>query len=188
MWKPEYGERRKRKYHSDPEYRARVRASGRPPEENKEYMRSYYAENKDGWNKRTPEQREKYLAARRERYANDPELRARIREQNRKYADDGRKRGARIKREFGVTDEQYNSMLQRQDGGCAICGKPEADTRGHKLHIDHCHDTGLVRGLLCASCNTGIGKFRDNISFLDRAIEYLLEARQRALAGVVPAK
>lgn len=69
---------------------------------------------------------------------------------------------------YGMTEEDYNSLYQQQDGCCKICNQPEDN-----LHIDHCHATGRVRGLLCRSCNTGLGKFKDDVSILGRAIEYL---------------
>jgi Recombination endonuclease VII len=56
-------------------------------------------------------------------------------------------------------------------GGCAICGKRPA--RVASLHLDHCHDTGDVRGILCLSCNQGIGQFRDDPDLLEAAARYL---------------
>jgi hypothetical protein len=74
--------------------------------------------------------------------------------------------------EYGISLDQYNEMMRKQDGRCAICGVPNFI---RKLVIDHCHDTGKVRGLLCDRCNTGIGKLRDNIDILQSAIKYLTE-------------
>jgi len=77
----------------------------------------------------------------------------------------------------GITLEQYYAMVGRQENLCAICGYQE--TRKNKngdvarLCIDHCHRTGNVRELLCHSCNTGIGKFMDDINLLKAAIAYL---------------
>lgn len=176
MWKPEYNDRKRAKYRADPEYRERVRASGRSSEENKEYMRAYYEANKHKWNRRTPEQRSRYNAKRRAEYAADPERRARAVEYNRQYATDGRKRDKRITREFGISEACYAAILALQGGVCAICGRRGADKRGHRLHIDHCHVTGTVRGLLCAGCNIGLGKFGDNYNTLERALEYLMDA------------
>lgn len=67
-------------------------------------------------------------------------------------------------------------MYDAQGGVCAICHKPETATRRGKLKalaVDHCHDTGLVRGLLCVECNTGIGKLREDTAILRSAIRYL---------------
>ena len=70
---------------------------------------------------------------------------------------------------YGITVEQYQDLLDSQDGKCAVC-KSEFT---HTPHIDHCHSTGVVRGLLCPTCNTGLGKFRDNVDVLLSAISYL---------------
>lgn len=70
---------------------------------------------------------------------------------------------------YSVTDDQYNEMLEEQKGCCAICGT----SLSSKTHIDHNHKTGVVRGLLCSSCNTSLGGFKDSIEVLSKAIEYL---------------
>jgi hypothetical protein len=79
-------------------------------------------------------------------------------------------RGARLKREFNLSIEQYDEMLKNQDGHCAICGNGQGKRR---LAVDHNHITGVVRGLLCSNCNVGIGSFKENTENLKRAIEYL---------------
>lgn len=73
---------------------------------------------------------------------------------------------------YGITIKQYEEMLGRQNGVCAIClnGPVGKKTR---LCVDHCHQTGNVRGLLCNSCNVGLGKFKDNPEMLVSAIIYL---------------
>lgn len=68
---------------------------------------------------------------------------------------------------YGLTYEEYENMLKEQEGRCAICNEVAA------LHVDHCHETGKVRKLLCISCNGGLGMFKDNKVSLSRAIEYL---------------
>ena len=73
-------------------------------------------------------------------------------------------------RKYGVTRKDYDTMLVAQAGVCAICGKAE---NGKRLAIDHCHKTGEVRGLLCALCNTAIGKLNDDPELLERAAMYL---------------
>lgn len=81
-------------------------------------------------------------------------------------------------RQYGITPEDYDDMLRAQDGRCAICGDPPApDGKGaySRLHIDHCHQTSTVRGLLCGRCNQGLGYFRDDPSRLTAAIAYLKE-------------
>jgi len=73
-------------------------------------------------------------------------------------------------KKYGLTPEQYAQMLEQQEGSCAICG--EAPT-GKRLAIDHCHTTGEVRGLLCSTCNTGLGSFKDSTDLLHSAVKYL---------------
>jgi hypothetical protein len=85
-----------------------------------------------------------------------------------------------MKSKYGISLEMYNEMLEQQSGVCKICGKEEsANTRGSKekrgLAIDHCHTTGMVRGLLCTNCNTALGGFKDDPNLLKKAIEYLEE-------------
>ena len=63
--------------------------------------------------------------------------------------------------------EEYDKLLEEQSGCCAICEKNE------KLHVDHDHNTGEVRGLLCGSCNLAIGLMRDNYKIAEAAATYL---------------
>jgi len=98
----------------------------------------------------------------------------------RKWAGQNRDRveNSRLKSRFGISLSEYNSMLESQGGVCAICGKPETskDKRGvRKLAVDHDHATGKVRGLLCYTCNSGLGYFREDKSALASAITYLIE-------------
>lgn len=89
-------------------------------------------------------------------------------------ADPERAWGIMIKARYGVTSEQYYQVLEAQGGGCGICGTPNADRKGQRrLHVDHDHRTGDFRGLLCARCNTALGKFDDNVDILQKAIVYL---------------
>jgi hypothetical protein len=66
---------------------------------------------------------------------------------------------------YGITLEEYNSMLEKQEHKCAICGDHESNTRWGKtvkLAVDHDHTTGKVRGLLCQRCNTTLGRYKDS--------------------------
>lgn len=72
----------------------------------------------------------------------------------------------------GLTIEQYNALLRRQRGRCAICGAAKCKTK-RRLSVDHDHATDLVRGLLCNNCNIGIGQFQDNPVLLRKAAAYL---------------
>lgn len=75
---------------------------------------------------------------------------------------------------YGLTLKQYDDLVEDQRGLCAICHQqPIYLSPDAVLHVDHDHETGLVRGLLCTTCNTGLGMFRDNIRLLAQAIVYL---------------
>ena len=77
-----------------------------------------------------------------------------------------------LKRKFGITLDTYNQMLVNQNFKCACCGTSTPQGQGG-FHVDHCHKTGNIRGLLCHLCNTGIGKLGDDLSGLLRAVKYL---------------
>lgn len=82
-----------------------------------------------------------------------------------------------LKRRYGMTLDDYETMLASQNGVCAICKKPEThQSRGSEvqpLSVDHSHTTKRVRGLICDSCNKGIQAFRDDPELIQRAIEFL---------------
>jgi len=73
---------------------------------------------------------------------------------------------------YGITKDEYEAMLAGQDGRCAIC---RVDTPGGKggWHVDHDHDTKVIRGLLCHHCNIGVGQFKDDPEILRAAADYL---------------
>lgn len=121
---------------------------------NKKY-REYYAAHPE----KRKEKNDKQKDLRKEYYSN-PE---------RKFA--YRKRY--IEREFGIKYEDYDKMLEEQHGVCAICGKPETKPNAKYLAVDHNHETGEVRGLLCNNCNRALGLLKDNVDVLQNAINYL---------------
>ena len=90
-----------------------------------------------------------------------------------------RSRRANLKKMYGITPENYVEMYDAQDGKCAICGTTEPGRGAQWFCIDHCHDSGIVRGLLCNNCNTGLGAFKDNPDALLSAIDYLNEISLR---------
>lgn len=83
----------------------------------------------------------------------------------------------RLKRQFGITVQQFEEMLEAQAGCCAICGELPQESKGHRnkhrLHVDHDHETGVVRGLLCNNCNAGLGYLGDSVKNLRKAVKYL---------------
>lgn len=85
-----------------------------------------------------------------------------------------------LKIKYNLTLEEYNVMLDSQNGVCKICLKAETQKSNKNgkvdsLRVDHCHTTNKVRGLLCSKCNFGIGQFNDNVNLLKSAINYLHE-------------
>lgn len=91
--------------------------------------------------------------------AADPERTA---EHNRRY---------RFKSRYGITPQQYDEVLDSQNGVCKVCDRP--CPTGERLTVDHDHLTGAVRGLLCRNCNAGLGNFKDDPELLERALQYL---------------
>lgn len=92
------------------------------------------------------------------------------------------KMNERLMRKFGITIEQYEKMSVEQKHVCAICEKPETAVfmgSVKNMAVDHCHETGEVRSLLCTRCNTLIGMARDNPDILYSAIDYLVAHRDR---------
>jgi hypothetical protein len=91
-------------------------------------------------------------------------------------------------RRFGIDLAVYQRMFVEQKGVCAICGNPETETRNGQvkwLAVDHDHETGAVRGLLCAACNKGIGWFGESVERLSRAIDYVQRHNKPATVRVV---
>lgn len=74
---------------------------------------------------------------------------------------------------YGITAEQYSELLGLQGGRCAICKVNEPGGKSEVWHVDHCHDSAEVRGLLCGGCNRGLGQFKDDPSRLRSAADYL---------------
>lgn len=84
-----------------------------------------------------------------------------------------------LKKKYGMTGEEYQLLLEQQGGVCAICGLPERvkkrDGKPRRLGVDHDHDTGLIRGLLCHFCNSCIGMLTEKQ--LEQAVVYLRRHR-----------
>jgi len=126
--------------------------------------RAYYAANKE---KRQAKARAEYWA--------DPE-RARANAAAWKAANPERKRGHTRKynlSKYGITPEEYDTLVERENGVCAICGSPPSESRA--LDVDHGPNKQFVRGLLCNPCNRGLASFRDNPRHLAAAVVYLME-------------
>jgi hypothetical protein len=121
----------------------------------------------------TERQKERRNERRRERRANDPQYRARECARHRAYyqahKQDGSDRCRKLKCLYGITQAEYDALLARQGGACAICGRRPKE----KLYVDHCHRTDRVRGLLCRDCNFALGQLRDDHRALVAALAYL---------------
>ena len=131
-------------------------------------QRAYRARNK-----------ERILATLKDKRANDPDFRARKRESDRRYrlANPDRAKNADLVKKYGITLEQYREMKAAQGGRCAICERvPVGEGKRGTLAVDHCHATGCVRGLLCESCNRGIGLMGESVAALTKAALYLQRA------------
>lgn len=115
-------------------------------------------------------------AKRRELYATDEKYREKQKEKARKVNRNNphAKKNQHLKGSFGITFEDYQEILAKQKGKCAICGSTTSKAKQAKyLYVDHDHNTGEIRGLLCNNCNFGIGQFKDDVNLLLKAVEYL---------------
>jgi hypothetical protein len=86
-----------------------------------------------------------------------------------------RVRDSSLRRRFGMDQADYDAMLEAQGGGCAICGRFVLQLNDNHMPVDHDHETGVVRGILCHNCNHGLGHFHDDPDRMERAIAYLRE-------------
>ena len=77
-----------------------------------------------------------------------------------------------LKRKYGITFIEFKEMFELQESKCKICSK-ELELLAKTTHVDHCHSSGKVRGILCNSCNVTLGHVKDNILILENAIKYL---------------
>lgn len=142
---------RQRKYNEDNKEEVKLREKAwreKNKEKIKEKKRLWYIDNKDV--------RKKYLEDNKENFK---EVRSKY-YKNAKY------------KKYGITEEQYSEMYDKQEGRCAICGISQ-DELSTPLHIDHDHKTEKTRKLLCMKCNRGLGFLNDDVELLLKAVEYL---------------
>lgn len=137
-------------------------------QENKERTRAQRRENVKRYAKRHPEK----VKALKEKW--DADNVAHVKKYQRKYylSERVNTKNWRLMKLYGITLEQYDEMLTKQKRCCAICGVKQPEL-GQSLHVDHCHTTKKVRGLLCHKCNRGVGLFKDSHKTLSRAAKYL---------------
>jgi hypothetical protein len=118
-------------------------------------------ENKSIYTKRDVKVKERYIKWK----LTNPQAKVKIKEYGKKYQDK-------------LWISRFNELVKQTDYKCQICGVTTGlGTMSYKgrLHIDHCHKTGKVRGLLCGNCNVGLGHFKDSVELLQQAAEYLKE-------------
>lgn len=120
----------------------------------KKYGKQYYLNNKEKVSKRMLKYNKKYRKT------------TGYKKSHRKY---------KLKSTYDITLEDYDNLLKFQNNKCAICECESkiSDGRNRRLHVDHDHKTGKIRGLLCKGCNTSLGVFKDSKEILQRAINYL---------------
>jgi hypothetical protein len=81
-----------------------------------------------------------------------------------------------LKSRYGITEDDYNLMSAKQNNSCAIC-KQKSEIN---LSVDHCHKTGIVRGLLCRNCNLALGYLKDDTNRIESAMQYLSESQRKS--------
>lgn len=84
-----------------------------------------------------------------------------------------------LAKRFGINETEFAEMLASQCGGCALCGSQSPGGRWENFHVDHCHETGRVRGILCYGCNVALGRLGDNEAGLKRALAYVVGVKTK---------
>ena len=132
-----------------------------------ELARARRAANPEKWRKISRDKSRKYKTV-------DPQ---RYRDNHRKYRGNNpdaiRNRGLVYK--FGITLDDFNDLLVKQNGVCAVCLEGR-DTQKHDFSVDHCHSTGRVRGILCSRCNTALGLLKESITRIEALKNYVLRS------------
>jgi hypothetical protein len=82
-------------------------------------------------------------------------------------------RGYNVKKLYGISLAEYEALHEKQSSCCAVCGVSANDSAKGRLHVDHCHSTGAVRGLLCSNCNTSLGLLKDDPERIKKLLTYL---------------
>lgn len=113
-------------------------------------------ENSRSWTLKNKDRKKEYDKRRRERVGPESEKRFN------RY----------LNKKFNITRDKYNNIVDSQNNKCAICGRGPAEN-GKKLHLDHCHKTNKIRGLLCAQCNWYLGFIEKDYTILNKILQYL---------------
>jgi hypothetical protein len=151
-------------YSRNPDYRTRKeRRKTKPPKKGRKWWHNL-EENREGMYHKSPG--EGWLPGRQTAFLRDCTT-----DEKKEYSSQWARNNHLVKK-YGLTSKDYDIMLESQGSKCAICKTIEPGGRG-KFHVDHNHNTGRVRGLLCYRCNVGIGYFDDDPIKLLQAIEYI---------------
>lgn len=144
----------------------------------KEEKRIYREKNCDKINKQQREHRKnnpkkykKYYNNRRKKHLEED--RAARRAYNKSHPE--KHRGRQYKKKYGISLQEYNSLLISQGGVCKSCGSPPSR---RNLDIDHDHSTGMIRGLLCSNCNTALGLLKEDPLRIKKLLEYLCKGKE----------
>lgn len=188
-WQAKRREWQRQYRHANPEYREQAQERSREyyrehqadpewREQERKRLREYARKRREADPEWHEQEKERKRERRRVRREIDPEWCNRERERGREYVRKYRERLRQLK--YGLVEGEYEKMFSDQNGVCVICGKPET----RKLYgaitalaVDHDHETGEVRGLLCGKCNLGLGQIGD---VLEEAQNYLKAFRRRA--------
>jgi hypothetical protein len=134
----------------------------------------------DGEPLRRPSCKKCYAAYMRDYFARNPEQKAKDRARTKRYHElhPTLKKETKLRLSYGMTLEEYDAMLAAQNGVCAICNCEDTNIdkrtgKNRALAVDHCHETGAIRGLLCGDCNRAIGMAKESTAILSRMISYL---------------
>jgi hypothetical protein len=141
------------------------------------------AKSKAAWKKieDDPQRHAAHKAARQEWYRTNPEEAEKCRAATRKWnAENPERKRAQELRKYGLTPDDVSALRETQGGRCAICREvfDPRPRRRHSEHIDHDHETGAVRGLLCQLCNVALGALRDDPALVDAAAAYLRRKKE----------
>ncbi len=117
-------------------------------------------------------------------YKKRPENLEKIRAWNRKSKKKNYRygRSKMLESKYGITQDQFEQISEAQNHKCALCFFPASEMRHKKLCVDHCHETGRVRGLLCHPCNTLLGRIGDNVAGVTRMLEYVSRSEPGSLS------
>jgi nitrate/TMAO reductase-like tetraheme cytochrome c subunit len=138
---------------------------------------------KNGWRWRCPDCVLKRNAEGRKK---NPEIQERFKVYKRKYNKTSRAKALHVARTYGMSMDDYREIVRRQGGVCAICREyPLTDVPSQVTHIDHCHETGKVRGVLCTNCNRGLGLLGESSIRLQQALDYLNGGNRSVVSAVL---